>query len=192
MDTLVSVEVNGKTVELYQSEGDSRDWSNYTTLICFHRNYRLGDKHDYDHNDYSGWDEMEAAIRRKEKDVVWMKPLYLYDHSGITISTSPFSCPWDSGQVGFAIVTKRSIRELYGCKYVTKKVLDKMDLDKWAEGEIETYDMELRGEVYGFYIEDENGEHEDSCGGFYGSDFSTNGMSDYLDQEQIDALTNAW
>jgi hypothetical protein len=28
-------------------------------------------------------------------------PLYLYDHGGITISCSPFSCPWDSGQVGW-------------------------------------------------------------------------------------------
>ena len=27
-------------------------------------------------------------------------PLYLFDHSGITMNTSGFSCPWDSGQVG--------------------------------------------------------------------------------------------
>lgn len=27
-------------------------------------------------------------------------PLYLYDHSGITMSTTTFSCPWDSGRVG--------------------------------------------------------------------------------------------
>lgn len=192
METIVSVEVNGKTIELYHSEGDSRGWDNYTKLICFHSRYNLGDKHDYDHNDYSGWDEMEEAIKRKEKDVVWISPLYLYDHSGITISTSPFDCRWDSGQVGFAIVTKRDIRKIYGCKYVTKKRLEEMDIDKWAKGEIGTYDMELRGEVYGFCIEDEDGWHEDSCGGFYGSNFRENGMSDYLDEEQIEALENAY
>ena len=150
METIVSVEVDGKKIELYQSEGDSRDWDNYTKLICFHGRYNLGDKHEYNHNDYDGWDEMEQAILRKEKDVVWISPLYLYDHSGITISTSPF------------------------------------------ESEIKTYDQELCGEVYGFSIEDSDGEVEDSCGGFYGSDLNENGMGDYLEQEQIDALTNVW
>lgn len=190
METLVKVEVNGKTIELYQSEGDCRDWCNYTTLICFHSRYNLGDNHNYNHNDYAGWDEMKAAILRKEKDVVWISPLYLYDHSGITISTSPFSCKWDSGQVGFAIVTKRDIRKLYGCKNVTKKIIEQVG--EWAEGEIKTYDQQIRGEVYGFSIEDEDGEQEDACGGFFGDDLTTNGMSDHLDQEQIDALVNAW
>jgi len=192
METIVSVEVKGKTIEIYQSEGDCRDCDNYTTLICFHSRYNLGDSHEYKSGDYSGWDEMEAAILKKEKDVVWISPLYMYDHSGITISTTPFSCNWDSGQIGFAIVTKRDIRSLWGCKYVTKKVLEKMDLDTWAKGEIETYDMQVRGEVYGFSIEDEDGEQEDTCGGFFGYDVKTNGMSDYLDQEQIDAVTAAW
>jgi len=34
-------------------------------------------------------------------------PLYLYDHSGITMSTSVFSCPWDSGQVGWIYASKQ-------------------------------------------------------------------------------------
>ena len=54
METIVKVEVNGKTIEVYQSEGDCRDWDNYTTLICFHNSYRLGDNHEYNHNNYSG------------------------------------------------------------------------------------------------------------------------------------------
>ena len=32
-------------------------------------------------------------------------PLYLFDHSGITMNTSGFSCPWDSGQVGWIFCT---------------------------------------------------------------------------------------
>jgi hypothetical protein len=39
-----------------------------------------------------------------ERTVVVL-PLYLYDHSGLTISTSPFSCRWDSGQVGYIHTT---------------------------------------------------------------------------------------
>lgn len=34
-------------------------------------------------------------------------PLFLYDHSGITMSTSVFSCPWDSGQVGWIYASKQ-------------------------------------------------------------------------------------
>lgn len=31
-------------------------------------------------------------------------PIYAYEHGDITISTSPFSCRWDSGIVGFMLV----------------------------------------------------------------------------------------
>ena len=35
-------------------------------------------------------------------------PLYLYDHGGITMSTNPFSCPWDDGgQVGWIYASKQ-------------------------------------------------------------------------------------
>lgn len=33
-------------------------------------------------------------------------PLYLYDHSGITMNTCGFTCKWDSGQVGWIYCTK--------------------------------------------------------------------------------------
>ena len=31
--------------------------------------------------------------------VAIVQPLYLYDHGGITMNTTGFSCSWDSGQV---------------------------------------------------------------------------------------------
>jgi hypothetical protein len=48
------------------------------------------------------YDDMSRADLFKiieEKGTI-IKGLFLYDHSGITISTGRFSCPWDSGQVG--------------------------------------------------------------------------------------------
>ena len=61
------------------------------TMICFHRRYTLGDKHNM---------SLEEAQEffYGSKDVIGL-PLFLYDHSGITMSTSVFSCPWDSVQV---------------------------------------------------------------------------------------------
>jgi len=101
---------NGGRIEINYSTGDSREWDNFAKLICFHNRYNLGDDHDYNSDDYSGWDEMRSAIIKRE-DAAVVLPLYLYDHSGITISTTPFSCPWDSGRVGFAVVSKEKIRE---------------------------------------------------------------------------------
>ncbi len=187
METLKTIKLeNGKSVEFYQSEGDSREWDSLTKMICFHRRYNLGDKHDFDFNDYSSFEEMKKDIIKKE-DAAIIKKLFLYDHSGLTISTSPFSCPWDSGQVGFVIVTKKAIRAEYNAKRVTKKLITKAE--KILDGEVKTYNMDLRGDVYGFACFDENGEVTDSCEGFYGSKFEENGMIDNIqDNEIVEAM----
>lgn len=146
-----------------------RVWDNLGTMVCFHRNYILGDKHDYNHNDYSGWKEMKKSIIQNE-NVGVILPLYLYDHSGITMNTTGFSCGWDSGQVGFIFVSKEKIREEFGVKNVTKKVIEKVE--KLLVGEVETYDQYLTGDIYGYRITDtETDEELDSCWGYYGSDY---------------------
>lgn len=182
---MLEITVNNKTLKIEQSEfaDNPREWDNLTKMICFHKRYSLGDKHDYNHEDYNGWEEMKEAIIAEEKPLV-IKPLYLYDHSGITISTSPFSCQWDSGQIGFVIITNKQIDYL-GCTindgeswsdYIKR-------LDEYLESEVKTYDQYITGEVYGFTITDENDEHLDSCDGFYGSDWKTNGMLDHIPEE---------
>jgi len=85
-----------------------REWGNLTKMICFHRRYNLGDKHNYRHDDYNNWDEMKKDIMKRE-NVGVILPLYLYDHSGITISTTPFNCPFDSGQIGFIYIRKDTL-----------------------------------------------------------------------------------
>ena len=59
-------------------------------------------------------------------------PLYLYDHSGITISTESErfrACDpqgWDWGMLGYIYVTKENVRKEYGVKRVSRKILDKV------------------------------------------------------------------
>jgi len=158
---------NGKTLEVTQDEypNNPRHDDNLSTMICFHGRYSLGDKHTYKHQDYSGWAEMEKAIIKNEKPAIIL-PLYLYDHSGITISTTPFSCKWDSGQIGFVFISKDKVKNEYGVKRVTKKEIEKVT--KVLLAELETYDLYMRGEVYGYTLINENGEIEDSCFGYYG------------------------
>ena len=53
------------------------------------------------------------------------------------------------------------------------------------EGEVETFNQYLNNDVYGFTIEDEDGNVIDSCGGFYGDDFVNNGMIEHIDSDEL-------
>ena len=171
----------GRTVIISQDDltESPREWDKLTTMVCFHSRYNLGDDHDIDHNDYNGWDEMEEAIMRDEKPLV-IEPLYLYDHSGITISTEPFGCRWDSGQIGFVYITQENIDSyglVIGGEETWNDYLQRLSLR--LKNEVKIYDDYICGNVYYYQIEDENGEVVDSCGGFYG-DLNKSGMLEYL------------
>jgi hypothetical protein len=137
-------------------------------MVCFHRRYTLGDEHDYEAADYEGWDEVVKAIQDEEKPVVVL-PLYLYDHGGITMRTGSFSCPWDSGQVGFIFARREDVLKEYGKKRISKKLRD--EVTKRLEAEVKEYDQYLTGDVWGYIIEDDHGEELDSCWGFFGHDY---------------------
>ena len=154
-------------LEILQDESPEspREWDNLGTMICFHRRYNLGDKHNFSVE--------EGEKMTKEKDIISL-PLYLYDHSGITMNTTGFSCRWDSGCVGFIYVTKEQVRKEYNVKRITKDIVDKVT--KVLQGEVKTYDQYLTGDVYGYRISkvevcDKGCEHKeevDSCWGYYG------------------------
>ena len=107
----------------------------------------------------------------------------MYDHSGITLSTTPFSCPWDSGQVGWIYTTKQKLRKEYDIKYVTKKIKEKAY--KTLMEEVRIYSEYVEGNVFGYILKDESGRELDSCWGFYGTDFNTNGIAEYVGFELV-------
>jgi hypothetical protein len=181
-----------ETIRIMQDPSPSspRSNENMGTMIAFHRNYNLGDKdHGFSTKDYNGWDEMEAGIRKEYGRDAVILPLYLYDHSGITMNTTGFSCRWDSGQVGFIVASLDSVRESYGIKRVTRK--QRTRALEHLVAEVAEYAQYLEGDVYGFVLEDENGHPVDSCWGFYGSDPFKNGMADHFAPEQHEALKEA-
>lgn len=94
-----------KVVHDEDAPNPRKEFDCFGKMVCFHRRYDLGDKHDLKAEDFNGWDELEAYLKEDLKAAVVL-PLYLYDHSGITINTTGFSCPWDSGQVGFTYATE--------------------------------------------------------------------------------------
>lgn len=157
-----TIDYKGHKIEIhYDTDAESpRDWDNVGVMVCWHSRYNLGDKHGFESPQaFQEW------IKEAEPDAVVL-PLYLYDHSGITMSTGSFGDPWDSGQVGYIYVTKKRALEEYGDvgKIWNKKA--KTTAEKHLKGEVETYDSFLRGEVYGYNIE--GPLSDDSCWGFLG------------------------
>ena len=142
---------------------------NLGAMICFHSRYNLGDEHDYDKDDYSGWDELRKQLIKDYRNDIILS-LYLYDHSGITINTTGFSCRWDSGQVGFIILDRAQLLKTHGTKRITKAFKEK--LFDYLKAEVETYDQYLTGDVYGYIVEDEDENEVDSCWGYYGYEYA--------------------
>ena len=143
-------------------------------------------------------DLTSETVHRERPGIALCRPLYLYDHGGITISAGAFSCPWDSGQVGW--------------QYITDDVLeaewngDRELATKYMDATLETYDDYLTGNVHGYIVEkgtlvrttrhypdgreveetEIEWDHEDSCGGFYGDwwkEGDPTGMGDNFDGE---------
>jgi len=87
-----------------------REWDNLGTMVCGHKRYLLGDKEAKNIQLYNNWEEwLQGEILKPNggRSAVVFLPVYMYNHSGITISTHPFSCPWDSGQLGWIYCTKK-------------------------------------------------------------------------------------
>jgi hypothetical protein len=177
--------VDNYTLEIYSDlaedeECNPRNWeNNIGKMVCFHRRYDLGDKHDINTDDFSSFDEIEEYLI-EEKGAEVILPLYLYDHSGLTISSKPFSCPWDSGQVGFIYATSEDITKNIGSGNAEER---KSKATKCLLGEIKMYDYYLRGEIYGYKLLKDDIKI-DSCWGFFGLDLIKNGLIDSLDVDK--------
>ena len=153
------------TIKIFQDEDarSPREDDNIGKMVCFHRRYELGDKHNYDSSDFENWQQLSSLLEVEENAVIVL-PIYMYDRSGITISTGSFRGidpgGWDSGMIGFIYCTQKDLDENFDG-----------DVDRaeaHLKAEIKEYDDYLRGNVYGFEIENSKGDFIDSCWGFYG------------------------
>lgn len=127
----------------------------------------------------------------------WM-PLWLYEHSGITMSCGarvyPYDDEFDAGQVGWIVALKEKITNDL-CADETnwrKRALDYMKID------VEAYDQYLTGDVYGYTLyvadkkagksEDINWVEVDSCWGFFGSNIIESGLAENVDTGLLEAI----
>ena len=185
-------------IEQDEFSDDPRSWDNIGTMLCCHRDYRLGDcnnnketelqlaeicrkygKSDEEIDEMTFAEEVQFIL---DQDDVCGLPLWLYDHSGISISTGSV-CSWDSSFVGLIFVEK----DFYLAQMCLKDEVDwKAKAKQTLEGEVKIYNDFLEGNVYQWTLYeptvvirqsmdgkelsceiDEEGEMVDSMSGFY-------------------------
>ena len=162
------------------SENPRESFDQVGTFLFKHKNYELGDK-----NFSSGSNLLDEIEKIKEEaggeDKLFIYPVFMMDHSGLTLSMSDFMFKafdqqgWDWGTVGFIYITKE--------KAESECPKDE-DLEKWVvkilESEIEQLNQWLNNDVWGWILEEtttcpeckhEHTEQLESVWGYYGKDF---------------------
>lgn len=175
-----------------------REWDNLGTMVCAHRDYILGDvqadsaegvtqellalagwiEDQYNEDgDLIEWtdEQREAALDR----ALVRLPLYLFDHSGLTMSTGTWTfrgfdpVGWDWGMVGWIAVSWDKARAEMGADVTREQI------EAALEAEVEVYDQYLQGDVYGVDVWVKGGEH-DLMFGCYGLDYARQVLRDEM------------
>jgi len=163
-----TIDYRGHIIKIMHDENAMRpdEWAHDSFLVYDHRNFCVEKK---------GFDPSEIFEHMKTSksplyDGHWYFPVYAYIHSGVTLSLGksgyPFTCPWDTSFKGFCLV-----KRVKGWSWTREKARD------IAEGTVKTWDDYCSGNIYGFECETKEGEHIDSCWGFYG-DWRNSGILD--------------
>ncbi|MBR3035755.1 MAG: DUF3846 domain-containing protein [Lachnospiraceae bacterium] len=172
------------------------DDGNFGSLVCFDKIW-YGDRHEFNDKDeflkarlvaHFGdeekaeefWDRMEQEylcdpekvrddhiLEELKKDHIIL-PIYLYRHGGDTVSTEPFSDPWDSGQIGWIYAEHAMVRLHFGDVNDYTIPLAKQLL----ENEVATWNDYIMDENYAYdLVNEQTGEIID--GGFWTGDIES-------------------
>ena len=205
------------TIKLDNFPVNPREDENFGTMVCFHSRYNIGDEHPFIkelefirdlasknipedvryYTDNDGGEIIVDFIKTLEfkelmdlvKETNVILPIYIYDHSGVTINTTGFSCKWDSGRIGWIYCPKEKFLKETG--FSKEELFQENKAEKFLKDEVELYDYYLRGDVYEYILEKKKvceacghieWEEIDSCWGFYGSE-GIDTIKDHLGKE---------
>ena len=171
-NTLETINYRGLTIKVkYDDDVESpRAWDNIGTMYTSCRNLKT-DCDFYEH--FVSTKVFSTQHGKMFKDSFLAKyialPLYVYEHSGIAIQTTPFGDKWDSGIIGIIAVSMDKAREYY-------PDMDDSEIREAAtqalQNEIEIFNEYLQGETYQYLIEelkhDDEFYYDSSMGGYYG------------------------
>ncbi len=104
-----------------------------TTVVSWSKKYSFSDT-----DEFKTPEDFLETVRESDT----LRPLYMYDHGGISLSMGGFSCPWDSGQVGFVLATPEQVHA---------EGLDPNDteaVERRMKSDVEELSQYINGEVY--------------------------------------------
>ena len=153
----------GFTIKIHQDEDVSNpftDCDGEPDFISWHRRYDFTFNKKFKNMDRDDF----LALAKKEGYIVL--PLYMYEHSGRAFSTVAFSCPWDSGQLGYVFWTREKVEEGQGKGYDMEA--NRTFLEKQLVSAVQMLEDWAEGNCYGYVVEREDGEEVGSCWGYLG------------------------
>jgi hypothetical protein len=181
-------------MSFYDSVHESFDHNGYVIQICQddgQADNPIGDDEaihvamwhpNYDWNTGERFEEPQDFEDYCKANGVTRLPLYMFEHSGITVSTADFGDRWDSGQVGWVYLTAQAIKE-HGIP----------NPEDQLRGAVKQLDDWLTGNVWGFRILrkcrccGKPTEEVDACWGFYGD---PEGEECYVRNAALEACPN--
>lgn len=169
-----------------------------STIVCWHKRHTLGDIQpvidpaeyfldllldkglvtQYEVDDSYHYNEMAyRELSALVNEHVFRLPVYLNNHSGIRISTTKFSCPWDSSQLGWVYLLKTDAL----VKFPERGDMLWDRVFSILKKEVSDYDHFINGEVSSYFFEQKSPnslkwECVSSGFGFFGYDPMKNGM----------------
>lgn len=164
-------EHNGYTIVIDTDDNpmSPREADNATVMVCWHDRYTLGDEGD-EASEIKATIDSHHFVTSKPNTAIqrWLRifygatviqPLYLYDHSGISISTAPSPFDpglWDTSAIGFVFDTAAR-REV--CGTTPEQAAEAI------AAEVKAYDNYLTGGYVGFTVLNARGEVMESLWG---------------------------
>lgn len=149
--------------DTYENPREYYENSNIGKMVCWSDKYEIGDKHEFETpKEFYKWS------CKHSNQIACILPLFLLDHTNLSISTRPFMDPWDSWQVGYIYCTKEALEQ-----HGYKSVVDDKVIESLLEDEVQEYDKWLScyPPYYSFEITDEDDNIVESMGIFDGSNF---------------------
>jgi hypothetical protein len=174
-----TIEYRGFKIEIHRDDtgGDVSESLGGGNLLLFawHRRYRFGERPPEWATEAMDEGRLHEAILAEYPEATIL-PVYMYEHSGIALSTGSFSCPWDSGQLGVIFTTEamtsrwdEPTKAWVPAITPEDKRLGAERLLKAIVGEM---DDRVQGNVWGFVVRTPEGDLLDdgSCWGYVGDD----------------------
>lgn len=180
---IISAEDDNYVLEIgYDEHAESpRQWDNLGTIISWHRRYEFTDANcvaasGWRKRNTWSWEEFEEWWNDGHAGI--RLPIYMLDHSGLSVSTKPFGCRFDSGLLGWIYITCDVLTDIIERRKNdgdTEEFVRK-EMEHHLHNEVEALDRFLRGEIYCYSVKKKSRcnscnhvelDTEDGCSGYF-------------------------